>query len=79
MEKHRSTIKSFFLIIDEFIRALQSMNKITLPTEVTTDNNNNNNNIDVDDKTEEELQQTTTELSSILGISSSFLQPTEEA
>jgi len=42
-------------------------------------NNNNNNNIDVDDKTEEELKRTTTELSSILGVSSSFLQPAEEA
>jgi len=54
------------------------MNKITLPTEIITDNNNNNN-IDVDDKTEEELERTTAELSSILGVSSSFLQPAEEA
>ncbi len=52
------------------------MNKIKLPPEINTDNNNN---IDVNDKSEEELQRTTTELSSILGISSSFLQPTEEA
>jgi len=35
---------SFRQAKDEFIRALQSMNKITLPPEITTDNNNNNNN-----------------------------------
>jgi hypothetical protein len=54
------------------------MNKITLPTEIITDNNNNQNNDHHDNKIVEE-QQITTELSSIPGVSSSFLQPNEEA
>ncbi|CAF4965817.1 unnamed protein product, partial [Rotaria sp. Silwood1] len=69
----------------EFIRALQSMNKITLPPEVKTDNNNdnhnnnennNNNNNNNNNKVEEQLM--TTELTSIPGVSSSFLIPNDD-
>jgi hypothetical protein len=61
-------------IEDEFIRALQSMDKIILPPEVTTDSNNNNN-----DNTAVEEQQMTTELTSITGVSASFLIPNDDA
>ncbi|CAF3192173.1 unnamed protein product [Rotaria sp. Silwood2] len=73
----------------EFIRALQSMNKITLPPEVKTDDNNNNNNNNNNNSNENnnnennnknvEEQSMTTELTSIPGVSSSFLIPNDDA
>ncbi|CAF0966822.1 unnamed protein product [Rotaria magnacalcarata] len=70
----------------EFIRALQSMNKITLPPEVKTDaNNNNNNNNHSDENINNNInnnvaeQSMTTELTSIPGVSSSFLIPNDDS
>ncbi|CAF1370391.1 unnamed protein product [Adineta steineri] len=55
---------------DEFIRALNSMNKIKLPSEILTDNNNNTESVEEEHITAESI--------SIPGLSSSFLQPNEE-
>ena len=60
---------------DHFIYALQSMNKIKLPNENLIDNNNNNNNQD----SHLEEQPTTTELTSLPGVSSTFLIPNDES
>jgi hypothetical protein len=52
------------------------MNKITLPADIVIDRNNNNNENNDQNITEE--QQMTTELTSITGVSSSFLLPNDE-
>ncbi|CAF3456680.1 unnamed protein product [Rotaria socialis] len=73
----------------ELIRALQSMNKITLPSEVKIDANNNNNNNNNHNHSDENInnninnnvaeQSMTTELTSIPGVSSSFLIPNDDS
>ena len=55
------------------------MNKLTLPT---ADNNNNIDNVDIineNDKNNAEEQSITTELTSIPGVSASFLIPNDDA
>lgn len=56
--------------LDEFIRALQSLNKITLPTEIPMDTTNNN--------LVEEGLSNTKDIADLDGVSSSFLQPSDE-
>ncbi|UJR29844.1 hypothetical protein I4U23_017387 [Adineta vaga] len=66
---------SFRQAKEEFIRALQSMNKIILPAEVQMDTNNNDN--DNKNQAVEDLQPTI-EITNLPGLSSSFLLPPDE-